>query len=194
MESDEALVARATAHDRDAFDVLVQRYQNRIHQLARGLTRGNDAAEDLVQDTFIRAYRGLSRFRGDSTFRTWLHRIAINVIRSYLARRPFHQESYGFDEEVGGRSDTERLVAFPHDLESTIVQRRVIDQALSMLSPDARVVIALRDGQGLEYHEIASVLGIPIGTVESRIFRARRQLRPMLAPLIATVRQPGVER
>jgi RNA polymerase sigma-70 factor (ECF subfamily) len=187
MESDEALVARATVHDRDAFDELVRRHQNRIHQLARVLTRGDDAAQDLVQEAFIRAYRGLSQFRGNSTFRTWLHRIAINVIRSYLARQASRHDLHFFDGNDPGRRDAATVVACPRDLESTLLQRQVINQSLSMLPPGARLVIVLRDVQGLEYSEIASILGVPIGTVESRIFRARRQLRPMLAPLVAHV-------
>jgi RNA polymerase sigma-70 factor (ECF subfamily) len=178
VDVDETLVAKAARGNREAFDELVRRYQSRMFQLVRILTSGDAEAEDLVQDTFVRAYRAVGQFRGDSTFRTWLHRIAVNVVRSHAARRksPGRRDD---DEEVIGR------VASLEDLENAVVRRRMIDQALARLPPDLRLLITLRDVQGLEYREIAVITGLPIGTVESRIFRGRRRLRPMLEPLLA---------
>jgi RNA polymerase sigma-70 factor, ECF subfamily len=192
VDVDETLVAEAARGNREAFDELVRRYQSRMFQLVRILTSGDAEAEDLVQDTFVRAYRAVSRFRGDSTFRTWLHRIAVNVVRSHAARRSsrgdrrpigyargdLHEPDHGDEESAIGR------VAADEDLENAVVQRRMIDQALARLPPDLRLLITLRDVQGLEYREIAVITGLPIGTVESRIFRGRRRLRPMLEPLL----------
>lgn len=183
MDVDETLVAKAARGNREAFDELVRRYQSRMFQLVRILTSGDAEAEDLVQDTFVRAYRAVGRFRGDSTFRTWLHRIAVNVVRSHAARRKGRGRGDD-DEEAIGR------VASREDLENAVVRRRMIDQALARLPPDLRLLITLRDVQGLEYREIATITGLPIGTVESRIFRGRRRLRPMLEPLLARSAQP----
>jgi len=181
VDVDETLVAEAARGNREAFDELVRRYQSRMFQLVRILTSGDAEAEDLVQDTFVRAYRAVGQFRGDSTFRTWLHRIAVNVVRSHAARRNTRADH---DDEAIGR------VPAHGDLESAVVRRRMIDQALARLPPDLRLLITLRDVQGLEYREIATITGLPIGTVESRIFRGRRRLRPMLAPLLARSAQP----
>ena len=187
MDVDETLAANAARGNREAFDELVRRHQSRMFQLVRILTSGDVEAEDLVQDTFVRAYRAVGQFRGDSTFRTWLHRIAVNVVRSHAVR----QKSRRLDSARGRDSDRAdddaaiERVASREDLESAVVRRRVIDQALARLPPDQRLLITLRDVQGLEYREIAVITGLPIGTVESRIFRGRRRLRPMLEPLLA---------
>jgi RNA polymerase sigma-70 factor, ECF subfamily len=180
VDVDETLAARAARGNREAFDELVRRYQSRMFQLVRILTSGDSEAEDLVQDTFVRAYRAVGQFRGDSTFRTWLHRIAVNVVRSHAARRGSRSREKDRDDEAA----IER-VASREDLENAVVRRRMIDQALARLPPDQRLLITLRDVQGLEYREIAVITGLPIGTVESRIFRGRRRLRPMLEPLLA---------
>jgi RNA polymerase sigma-70 factor (ECF subfamily) len=194
VDVDETLVAQAASGNREAFDELVRRYQSRMFQLVRILTSGDTEAEDLVQDTFVRAYRAVGQFRGDSTFRTWLHRIAVNVVRSHAARRHSRPGS-ARGEPVGvargrrrndGQDDDEiGRIAADEDLENAVVRRRMIDQALARLPPELRLLITLRDVQGLEYREIAVVTGLPIGTVESRIFRGRRRLRPMLEPLMA---------
>lgn len=177
MDVDELLVAEAAKGNRDAFDELVRRYQSRIFSLARILTGGDVEAEDLVQETFVRAFRAVPRFRGESTFRTWLHRIAVNVIKSHLARRGRHVEIQCVTErDDEGESMLERLPS-NEDLEATIVRRQLIDRALATLSGEVRLLVTLRDVQGLEFHEIATVTGLPIGTVESRLFRARQRLR-----------------
>jgi RNA polymerase sigma-70 factor (ECF subfamily) len=185
VDVDETLVAQAARGNRDAFDELVRRYQPRLFQLVRILTRGDTEAEDLVQDTFVRAYRAVGQFRGDSTFRTWLHRIAVNVVRSHAVRRNSRGVRHGLERD-GGDDETaiDRMTTY-EDLEDVVVRRRMIDQALARLPPDQRLLITLRDVQGLDYREIAVITGLPIGTVESRIFRGRRRLRPMLAPLLA---------
>jgi RNA polymerase sigma-70 factor (ECF subfamily) len=194
VDVDETLVAQAARGDREAFDELVRRYQSRLFQLVRILTSGDAEAEDLVQDTFVRAYRAVGRFRGDSTFRTWLHRIAVNVVRTHAARRSsrggrrppaYSARGEPLDPDRGDDEAAIGRVAADEDLENAVVQRRMIDQALARLPAELRLLITLRDVQGLEYREIARITGLPIGTVESRIFRGRRRLRPMLEPLLA---------
>lgn len=183
MDVDRTLVSEAAAGSREAFDELVRRHQVQIFNLTRMLTSGDADAEDLVQETFVRAYRAIARFRGESAFRTWLSRIAINVVRTHLdrrGRRPVIIDT-GTDEQEIDRIEN---LAASDDLETTVGRRRAIDQALAALPEDLRIVITLRDIQGLEYHEIATAMNVPMGTVESRVFRARRRLRPMLAPLM----------
>ena len=178
--------------DRDAFDALVLRYQSRIYRLARILAGGDwRDAEDLTQETFIRAYRAMGRFRHDSTFRTWLHRIALNVIWSHVSRR---RQRAPHVELESGRDDhgvvSREPATSPDDLEASLIKRQAIDRALATLSTEARLAITLRDIQGLEYQEIATITGVPIGTVESRIFRARRRLRPLLEPFRTGLKSP----
>lgn len=190
MDPERALVAEAAAGSREAFDDLVRRHQVRIYRLVRIMTGGDDDAEDLTQETFVRAFRGIARFRGDSSFGTWLHRIAVNVIKSHVsrhARRPRHVSS----SAAGESEPLVERIASASDFELAICQRQAIDEAIATLPEEQRALIVLRDIQGLGYHEIATITGIPIGTVESRIFRARQRLRPVLEHLLA---RPASER
>jgi RNA polymerase sigma-70 factor (ECF subfamily) len=185
VDPDRSLVDAAAAGDRDAFGALVSRYQSRIVNLARTLTSEAAEADDLAQETFVRAYKSIRRFRGDSAFRTWLYRVAVNVIHSYLASRSKRWRWFG---GTGDERDAE-MAKVPESrggraIEDAVVRRDLIDRALASLPPDMRIAVTLRDMHGLEYAEIAAALKIPIGTVESRIFRARQRLRPLLAPLV----------
>lgn len=184
-DPDRSLVAASAAGDAEAFAALVARYQAAIVNLARALTADDGEADDLAQETFVRAYRSIGRFRGDSTFRTWLYRVAVNAIRSHLKKRARRWRWFGpsLDErDPAGRESP--ALATPATLEDDVARRQLIDRALASLPADLRIAVTLRDVQGFEYGEIAAMLGIPIGTVESRIFRARQRLRPLLAPLV----------
>jgi RNA polymerase sigma-70 factor, ECF subfamily len=184
MDSDEMLAARAATGDCVAFEALVVRYQSRVYRLVLLLAGGQSLdAEDLTQETFIRAYRAIGRFRQDSLFRTWLHRIAINVIRSHLARRRQRGPQVALEPNPEAETTAQEAAAACDDPETALIRRQAIDLALATLSIEARLVVTLRDLQGLEYQEIATITGVPIGTVESRLFRARRRLRPLLEPL-----------
>lgn len=186
MDVDQELVAEAAAGSREAFDELVRRHQVSIVSLARALTSGSADAEDLAQEVFLRVWRSLRGFRGDSTFRTWLHRVAVNVIHSHHGRvsrlrRLFQVAPAGSAAQRD--NDPIESAADPLDVESDVVMRDTIDKALATLPDELRVAVTLRDVQGLDYKEIASVLEVPIGTVESRIFRGRQRLKPLLEPL-----------
>ena len=183
MDPDRGLVAAAAAGDREAFDELVRRYQVPIVNLARALTAGHRDAEDLAQEVFVRAWRGLGGFRGDSAFSTWLHRVALNVIRSHHGRTSRLRRLFQTGGDAEREEDRIESAADPADLEDAVVRRDAIDKALAALPEDLRVVVTLRDIQGLEYRAIAELMGVPVGTVESRLFRARQRLRPMLEHL-----------
>jgi RNA polymerase sigma-70 factor (ECF subfamily) len=186
-DPDRSLVASAAKGDADAFAGLVARYQASIVNLARALTADDGDADDLAQETFIRAYKSIGRFRGDSTFRTWLYRVAVNVIQSHLKKRARRWRWFGpsLDEQAMTGNESSAL-ATPSTLEDDTVRREMIDRALAALPADMRIAVTLRDVQGFDYAEIATMLGIPIGTVESRIFRARQRLRPLLASLVGS--------
>jgi RNA polymerase sigma-70 factor (ECF subfamily) len=186
-DPDRSLVAASAAGDDDAFAALVSRYQVRIVNLARALTADDGEAEDLAQETFIRVFKAIGRFRGDSTFRTWLYRVAVNVIHSHLKNRARRWRWFGpsLDEDDSAGQQHPAL-AVPATIEDAAARRQVIDRALGSLPPDMRIAVTLRDVHAFEYAEIAAMLRIPIGTVESRIFRARQRLRPLLAPLLST--------
>jgi RNA polymerase sigma-70 factor (ECF subfamily) len=181
VDPDRLLVTQAAAGSREAFDELVRRYRRRMYTLVRALTGGDSEAEDLVQDIFVRAFRAIGGFRGDSAFRSWLYRIAVNVVHSYLNRRRAREVAFGIAEDATAVDN----VANTDDLERTVLRRQVIDRALATLPEDLRVLVVLRDVQGLKYEEIAKIVKRPRGTVESRLFRARQRLRPMLQPLMA---------
>jgi RNA polymerase sigma-70 factor (ECF subfamily) len=184
VDADRALVDAAAAGDREAFDELVRRHQSAIVGLARSLTGGSVDAEDVAQEVFVRAWRSIARFRGDSAFRTWLHRIALNVLSSHHGRLARVRRFFQFPAaELAGDTDPVESAPDRADLEARIVVRDAIDKALSTLPEELRVAVVLRDIQGLEYREIAQMLDVPMGTVESRIFRGRQRLRPLLEPL-----------
>jgi RNA polymerase sigma-70 factor (ECF subfamily) len=179
VDPDRALVEAAAAGSRDAFDELVRRHQVAIVSLARVLTSGRGDAEDLAQEVFVRAWKSLGTFRGDSAFRTWLHRVAINVVRTSQSRTGRWLQM--FTDASGEVPD----VPSPDEaVDAALARRQVIERALAALPDDLRVAVTLRDMQGLDYREIAELLNVPIGTVESRIFRARQRLKPLLAPLL----------
>jgi RNA polymerase sigma-70 factor (ECF subfamily) len=175
------MVDRARRGDRDAFGELVRKYQDRIVNYARALVSDAADAEDIGQETFLRAYRALGRFRRQSLFKTWLYQIATNVARTALARRRARAED-GRGSFAGGGEPALVEPPSPEDVEATVVNRDRIDRALAALPEDLRQAVVLRDVEGFEYREIAGLLEIPIGTVESRIFRARERLREALAP------------
>jgi RNA polymerase sigma-70 factor (ECF subfamily) len=182
-DPDADLVKAAAGGDADAFETLVRRYQGRIIGLARSLTGNAGEAEDLAQEVFVRVYRSLGKFRGESLFKTWLYTVAINVARSQYSRRMRQQPVWG----DSGADETKPFDPpdATADVESTLVRREAIERALADLPEDLREAVTLRDVHGLEYRDIAETTGAPIGTVESRIFRARQRLRRALAPLVA---------
>jgi RNA polymerase sigma-70 factor (ECF subfamily) len=187
VDPDGELVQAAAAGSREAFDELVRRHHAAILTLARVLTGGRGDADDLAQEVFVRAWRSLRGFRGESTFRTWLHRVGVNVIRTGQAKqgrllRMFAPRLSKAEDETFDPPSTEEAV------DSALARRQIIDRALAALPEELRLPVTLRDLQGLEYKEISAVLGLPIGTVESRIFRARQRLKPLLEPIWKTNR------
>jgi RNA polymerase sigma-70 factor (ECF subfamily) len=185
VDPDGALVEAAASGSREAFDELVRRHQAAIVSLVRAVTGGQGDAEDLAQEVFVRAWRSLRGFRGDSTFRTWLHRVAINVVRTSQTKRTRFMRIFvpfgGMREEDAPPPE---VVDADEPLDDALARRQIVERALATLPDDLRLAVTLRDLQGLDYKEIATALGVPIGTVESRIFRARQRLKPLLAPLI----------
>ncbi len=183
VDPDGAVVHEARAGDAGAFEVLVVRYQTRIVNYAAALTGDSGGAEDVAQEAFVRAWRGLGRFRGESSFKTWLYRIATNVARTHRERRGRQAQfvSRSLDDEAESLTAGE-VPAATADVERSLVTRETIDRALAELPEELRLALVLRDVEGLDYKEIASVTAAPIGTVESRIFRARRHMRTLLRP------------
>ena len=183
VDPDRAAVDDARAGDSGAFEALVLRYQARIVNYASAMVRDAGAAEDVAQETFVRAWRGLGRFRGESSFRTWLYRIATNVARTHLDRRG--RQARIADRSLDDEAEPLQAGDVPSpapDPETSLVAREAIDRALAELPDELRLALVLRDVEGLDYQEIAGVTGAPIGTVESRIFRARRRMRTLLRP------------
>ena len=185
LDPDRAAVDDARAGDTGAFEALVLRYQARIVNYASALVHDAGIAEDVAQETFVRAWRGLGRFRGESAFKTWLYRIATNVARTHLDRRGRQGRiaDRSLDDEDEALQAGDVPSAAP-DAETSLVTREAIDGALAELPEELRTALVLRDVEGLDYKEIAGVTGAPMGTVESRIFRARRHMRTLLRPLV----------
>jgi RNA polymerase sigma-70 factor, ECF subfamily len=177
---DERVVAQVVSGSREAFDELVRRHRGPIYTLIRTLAGDESDAEDLTQECFVRAYVAIVRFRREASFRTWLTRIAVNVVRTHLARQRRARQPVSLDVVEDGEPSTNAALVVSSDLEASLTRRQAIERALALLPEDYRIALTLRDIHGFEYHEIAGVLNVPIGTIESRVFRARRRLRPLL--------------
>ncbi|MFH0350700.1 MAG: RNA polymerase sigma factor RpoE [Chromatiales bacterium] len=185
--ADAQLVKRVQKGDKKAFDLLVLKYQQRIIKLVSRYVRDPTDALDVAQDAFLKAYRALPNFRGDSAFYTWLYRIAINTAKNYLvtqSRRPMESENFrGEGEQVELESMLKDL-ATPESLLITDEIKETIAEAIDQLPDDLRTAINLREVEGLSYEEIADVMTCPIGTVRSRIFRAREAIDHRLKALL----------
>lgn len=189
-ETDKALVARARKGDRRAFDLLVLKYQHRVQRLIARYIRDPGQVQDLAQETFIKAYRALERFRGDSAFYTWIYRIAVNTAKNQLASDA--RGGYSVSLNSGGSDESDEPMvepealrdgATPDALAATEQLKSAIDRAIADLPEDLRTALTLREMEGLSYDEIASVMACPIGTVRSRIFRAREAVEQSIEPL-----------
>ncbi len=185
---DMALVQRVQRGDKSAFDVLVLKYQHKIGHLVSRYVHDSHESQDVTQEAFIKAYRGLANFRGDSAFYTWLYRIAINTAKNHLVTMSRKISDTGIDSadaeqyESGGAL---RDNATPERELLTDEIAQVVQQTIQSLPDDLRTAITLREFEGLSYDDIASAMECPIGTVRSRIFRAREAIDNNLAPLIA---------
>src|SRR5687767_3057735 len=189
QELDQALVARVQRGDSVAFDLLVRKYQHRVAALISRYIHDWSECQDVAQDTFIRAYRAMGNFRGDAQFYTWLHRIAVNTAKNYLVahnRRPPSDDIDVLDAEQfdsGTRlrdTDTPERELMRQELEQTVMK------AVNALPEELRTAITLREVDGLSYEDIAQKMDCPIGTVRSRIYRAREAIDAELRPLLDT--------
>lgn len=177
-DADQLLVEKALKGEKRAFDLLVLKYQHRVATVVARYLRENDAVQDIVQEAFIKAYRALPAFRGDSAFYTWIYRIAINCANSHLEARGRRPTSMGADIDDVNRVPPRALidVASPEQLLVRDQMERQLKQSLDRLPEDLRVAVSLREFEGLSYDEIAHIMETPIGTVRSRIFRARNAI------------------
>ena len=185
--TDQALVARVQQGDKRAFDLLVSRYQHRIIKLVSRFVRNRDDAMDVAQDTFIKAYRALGNFRGESAFYTWLYRIAINTAKNHLtaiARRPVEVNLTDADGEEIPLEALQQDMETPEKILLVAEINKTIFATIDSLQEDLRTAIMLREIDGLSYEEIATAMECPIGTVRSRIFRAREVIDDTLKPLL----------
>jgi RNA polymerase sigma-70 factor, ECF subfamily len=190
---DRALVERAQRGETHAFEMLVVKYQRRIERLVTRMLRDPMAIEDVAQETFIRAWRALPQFRGESAFYTWLYRIAINTAKKALADRkrdPVVAESTLVSTEDGEEpSRLENELSDGETPDAVLASKEIaaaVNAAIDALSEDLRQAVVLREIEGLSYEEIAAVMNCPIGTVRSRIFRAREAIAARLRPLLGT--------
>ena len=190
-DADAQLVERVKLGDVRAFEMLVVKYQRRIERLIGRMVRDVDIVEDIAQETFIRAYRALPQFRGDSAFYTWLYRIAVNTAKKALMdmkRNPLVSESAMRNDEDGDEpSRTESELSDGETPEGILASKEIaaaVNSAVEALSDELRQAITLREIEGLSYEEIAEAMNCPIGTVRSRIFRAREAIALRLRPLL----------
>lgn len=186
-EIDQALIERVQQGDKKAFDVLVLKYQHRIIKLIARFVRNSDEVQDVAQEAFIKAYRALKNFRGDSAFYTWMYRIAINTAKNHLvsaSRRATTSAVDAADAEQYESGDWLREYATPEKELLAAEMNKVIHDAIRDLPSDLKEAVTLREMEGLSYEEIAEVMDCPIGTVRSRIFRAREAIDNQLKPLL----------
>ncbi|HZX23759.1 MAG TPA: RNA polymerase sigma factor RpoE [Woeseiaceae bacterium] len=186
--SDAALVKRVQQGDKQAFNLLVLKYQTKIVNLVMRYVRDPDEANDVAQEAFLKAYRALPRFRGDSAFYTWLYRIAVNTAKNYLVAAKRRPVEYDLDLQDPEQYDMQARLKDIDSPERVLMKDEVqqtIDEAIQDLPEDLRTAIILRELEGMTYEEIAETMECPVGTVRSRIFRAREAISKRIEPLLA---------
>jgi RNA polymerase sigma-70 factor (ECF subfamily) len=187
-EVDQQLVERAQRGDKQAFELLVVKYQRKLARLLSRFIRDPGEVEDVAQEAFIKAYRALPSFRGDSAFYTWLYRIGINAAKNYLVamgrRAPTTTEHDAEDAESFEDGDQLRDINTPENMLMSKQVATVVNTAMNDLPEELRTAITLREIEGLSYEEIAEIMNCPIGTVRSRIFRAREAIAEKLRPML----------
>jgi RNA polymerase sigma-70 factor (ECF subfamily) len=184
---DEDLVLRVQRGDKSAFDFLVIKYQHRIIQLVNRYVKDPSEAQDVAQEAFIKAYRALGNFRGDSAFYTWLYRIAINTAKNYLVSRSRRNSDYQVDIQDAEVFENAPQLQGMETPERHLLNQEIVDtiqEAIDKLPEDMRTAIMLREFEGMSYEEIAETMDCPVGTVRSRIFRAREAIDNKLNPLL----------
>jgi len=189
-DSDAILVERTVAGDQKAFELLVIKYQRRIQRLIGRMVRDVDLVEDIAQETFIRAYRALAQFRGEAQFYTWLYRIAVNTAKKALMdlkRNPTISENSFKSDDDDETSPLENELTSSETPDAVLASKeiaQIINAALEALPEELRQAITLREIEGLSYEEISEAMNCPIGTVRSRIFRAREAISQKVKPLL----------
>ncbi len=185
---DAQLVARVQQGDKQAFDLLVVKYQRKIQRLLSRILRDQSDIDDVMQEAFIKAYRALPQFRGESAFYTWLYRIAINTARNWLASQGRRPSASGGNQNVEGETFYEiDNLTDNNTPESALASQEIagtVNAAIEQLPEELRTAIVLREIDGLSYEEIAQTMDCPIGTVRSRIFRAREAIAAKLRPVL----------
>lgn len=187
-DTDKQLVAKVQNGDKRAFDLLVIKYQHRIFAIISRYVKDSAEVHDVAQEAFIKAYRAIGNFRGDSAFYTWIYRIAINTAKNYLVsrgRRPPASDVDMDDAEFYAGSDMLRDNASPEQQMMRDQLETVVFKAIQSLPEDLRTAVSLREMEGLSYEEIAEVMSCPVGTVRSRIFRAREHIDKHMSPLVS---------
>ncbi len=186
-DTDKELVKRVQKGDQAAFDMLFARYQTKILNLISRYVRDSEEVQDVAQEAFIKAYRALPRFRGDSAFYTWLYRIAINTAKNHLVARSRRPPAMDVDIDDADYRDDAQMLREAEDPESALSRdqlKETINTALTDLPDDLRSALTLREFDGLSYEQIADILECPVGTVRSRIFRAREFVDQRMQPLL----------
>lgn len=186
-DSDKQLVARVQKGDQRAFDLLVIKYQHKVSAIVARYVHDREEVKDIVQEAFIKAYRALGSFRGDSQFYTWLYRIAVNTAKNYLvsrSRRPPASDVEIEDAEYFAGGDSLHDVETPENLAFRDELQEVVDRAIKDLPEDLRTAVTLREFDGLSYEDIAAIMDCPVGTVRSRIFRARETIDQQVKALL----------
>ncbi|MGC8467333.1 MAG: RNA polymerase sigma factor RpoE [Acidithiobacillus sp.] len=186
-QSDLVLVRRVQKGEKAAFDLLVRKYQHRVLALVGRFVRNPEEAEDVAQEAFVKAYRALKNFRGDSAFYTWLYRIAVNTAKNHLVAQGRQVAIADVETEDAEQFASADGLREYDTLEGLLLSKEIaqhIDAALTALPEDLRIAVTLREFEGLSYDEIAQVMECPVGTVRSRIFRAREAIAKVLAPLL----------
>lgn len=184
---DQKLVERVKAGDKRAFDLLVQKYQHKIIALIGRYVYDQHESQDVAQEAFIKAYRALPNFRGDSAFYTWLYRIAINTAKNHLVARGRRPLDVDVDDAQYFEGENElKDIETPENSLYRAELEEVIKRTLTKLPEDLRVALTLREFDGMSYEDIADVMDCPVGTVRSRIFRAREAIDKEISPLLAS--------